>query len=116
MDMGDKGGGRRSLEDQNAYDAVMIALNSANLTTAKFGRLLSCTLNVSHRQMKRGRAIRKSMEDMDKKRWIRWSSAVSKMLLERVSLENCDLRLSSCVLCYLFCTNINFPLVVLSII
>ena len=70
--------GRRSNEDQNAYDAVMAALNNNDLTSAKLGRMLSRTLNVSHRQIKRGRALRQNMEDMDKKRWLRKSSAVPK--------------------------------------
>ncbi len=72
------GGGRRSNEDQNAYDSVMAALNNNDLTGAKLGRMLSRTLNVSHRQVKRGRALRDNMEDMDKKRWIRKTSAVPK--------------------------------------
>ena len=71
-----KGGGRRTLEDQNAYDAIMTAINSKELTTARLGRLLTRTLGVSHRQIKRGRAFRKSMEDMDKARWIRRPSTV----------------------------------------
>ena len=74
----DKGGGRRSLEDQNAYDAVMTALNSNELTSVRLGRLLTRTLGVSHRQIKRGRALRKSMEDLDKARWIRRTSTVPK--------------------------------------
>ena len=45
---GDKVGGRISLEDQNVYDMVMTALNSGNLTTFKFGILISRTLNMSH--------------------------------------------------------------------
>ena len=65
---GDKGGGRRSLEDQNAYGTVMAVLVSGDLDSANFGRLLSCTLNISHWQIKRGRSIRWNMEDMDKTR------------------------------------------------
>ena len=73
-----KGGGRRSCEDQNAYDSIIAALMSNDLDAARLGRMLSKKLNLSYRQMKRGRATRKSMEDMDKKRWIRRSSAVPK--------------------------------------
>ena len=69
---------RRSNEDQNSYDAVMAALNNNDLTSAKLGRMLSRTLNVSHRQIKRGRALRKNMEDMDKK------ARFQKMLLVKV--------------------------------
>ena len=54
---GTKGGGRISSEDQNAYDAVMAAINSSDMTGAKLGRLLSRTLNVSFRQMERGRSM-----------------------------------------------------------
>lgn len=75
---GKRDGGRRFNEDQNAYDAVMTALNSNELTGAKLGRMLSRMLNVSHRQIKRGRAMRKNMEDMDKARWVRKRSAVPK--------------------------------------
>ena len=75
---GDKGGGRRSTEDQNVYDAVMAALASGDLTSAKLGTMLCRKLDISRRQIKRGRAIRKNMEDMDTKRWIRKSSAVPK--------------------------------------
>ena len=75
---GKKGGGRRSSEDQNAYDSIIAALVSEDLDAARLGRMLCQRLNVSHRQMKRGRATRKSMEDMDAKRWIRRSSAVPK--------------------------------------
>ncbi len=72
----DKGGGRRTSEDQNAYDAVLAALNSGELTSARMGRLLARTLNVSRRQIKQARVLRKNMEDMDKKRWVRQPSAV----------------------------------------
>lgn len=75
---GDKGGGRRKLEDQNAYDAVMASLMSGGLDEAKLGRMLSRKLNVNYRQIKRGRAIRKNMHDMDERRWIRKASAVPK--------------------------------------
>jgi len=83
----DKGGGRRNLEDQNAYDAVMAALVSGDLTSQKLGRILSRTLHVSHRQIKRGRAIRQNMEDMDKKQWIRKKSAVPKNAIGQGELE-----------------------------
>ena len=73
-----KGGGRRTNEDQNAYDAIMAALNSDELNAAKLGRLLSRTLNVSRKQLRRGRLIRKSLEDNDRKGWIRQSSTVPK--------------------------------------
>ena len=73
----DKGGGRRTIEDQNAYDAVMAAINSNELTSARLGRMLTNTLGVSHRQIKRGRALRKSMEDHDKG-WVRRTSAAPK--------------------------------------
>lgn len=70
--------GRRSNENQNAYDAIMTALNTEEFTNAKLGRMLSRTLNVTHRQIKRGRAMRKSMEDLDTKRWLRKPSAIPK--------------------------------------
>jgi len=70
--------GRRSNEDQNAYDAVMAALDTHDLTSAKLGWMISRTLNMSHRQIKRGRLLRKTMEDIYKKRWLRKSSAVPK--------------------------------------
>jgi len=82
-----KGGGRRSLEDQNAYDAILTALNSNYLTSAKLGRMLTRTLNVSHRQIKRGRAFRKDMEDMDRARWICWTSSVPKNTIKEGKLK-----------------------------
>ncbi len=72
----DKGGGRRKMEDQNAYNTVMASLVSEELDAAKLTRMLSQKLGVSHRQIKRGRALRKSLHDMDTKHWIRRSSAV----------------------------------------
>ncbi len=82
--------GRRSNEDQNAYDAVMAALNNGNMTGAKLGRMLSRTLQVSHRQMKRGRALRSNMEDKDKARWIWKESAVPKQAIGEGKI--CDLE------------------------
>ena len=85
---GDKGGGRRKVEDQNAYDAVMASLVSEELDAAKLTRMLSQKLGISHRQIKRGRAIRKDSKDMDPKHWIRKPSAVPKNALG--SGEFCD--------------------------
>ena len=42
-----KGGARRSPEDQNAFDAIMAAINTKELTSAKLGPMLSRSLNVS---------------------------------------------------------------------
>ena len=53
----DKGGGRRTLESQNVYDAVMTSLVSEKLDAAKLGRMLSEILNVTHKQIKRGRSF-----------------------------------------------------------
>ena len=75
---GDRGGGRRSDEDQNAYDSVLAALVSGKLNSAKLGTMLSRKLDISRRQIRRGRARRKNMEDMDNKHWVRKSSAVPK--------------------------------------
>ena len=79
---GGKGGGRRSLEDQNVFDAIMAAINTKEFATAKLGRMLSRSLNVSRRQIKRGRAIRKEMEDLDTKNWVRRSSTVPKSAIQ----------------------------------
>ena len=62
------------MEDQNAYDEVVVVLVSGDLDSAKFGRLLSRTLNISHQQIKRARAICHDIED--KTRWVRELSAV----------------------------------------
>ena len=70
--------GRRSNEDQNAYDVVMVALNSDQIMKHKLGRVFARHMQVSRRAIKRGRAMRKSMEDMDKKKWIRRPSVVPK--------------------------------------
>lgn len=72
------GRGKRSIEDQNIYDAIMAAINTKELTSAKLGRMLSRTLKVSRRQIKRGRAIRADLEDKDKQNWTRRSSSVPK--------------------------------------
>ena len=77
-----KGGGRRSLEDQNVFDAIMAAINTKELTSAKLGRMLSRLLNVSRRQIKRGRAIRADFEDRDKKNWVRRASTVPKSAIK----------------------------------
>ena len=69
----DKGGHRRKLEDQNVHDAIMAAINSKELITAKLGSILSHGLNISICQMKRGRALCEEMEDLDKKNWLRRS-------------------------------------------
>ena len=84
----DKGGGQRSIEDQNAYDAVMAALNSNELTTARLGRLLTQTLSVSHRQITRGRAFCKNMEDLDKARWIRKPSTVPSNAIKEGKIQD----------------------------
>ena len=78
----DRGGGRRTLEDQNVYDAIMAAINTKELTTAKLGSMLSQELNISRRQMKRGRALREEMEDKDKKNWVRRCSTVPKNAIQ----------------------------------
>ena len=70
--------GRRKNEDQNAYDVVMAALNSEKIMKDKLGRVFARHMKVSHRAIKRGRAMRKNMEDMDKNKWIRRPSAVPK--------------------------------------
>ena len=85
---GYKGGCRRLLENQNAYDAIMAAINSNEMTNAKLGRMLNFTLNVSHCQIKRGRALHKDMENMDKKSWIRRPSAVPKNAIKEGKIQN----------------------------
>ena len=59
-------------------DWGLASLMSGGLDEAKLGRMLSRKLNVNYRQIKRGRAIRKNMHDMDERRWIRKASAVPK--------------------------------------
>ena len=92
---GDNGGGHQTLEDQNVYDAIMAAINTKELTTAKLGSMLSRELGISRRQMKRGRALREDMEDKDKKNWVRRSSTVPKNAIklgeiERPALASCQ--------------------------
>ena len=77
-----KGGGRRTLEDQNVFDAIMAAINTKGFTAAKLGRMPSRSLNVSHRQIKRGRAIRSDLEDKDKKNWVQRASTVPKSAIK----------------------------------
>ena len=66
----DKVRGRRLLEDQNTYDAVMTALNNDELNKEKLGRLFVCQKKVSHCEIKREGAMRKDMKYMDRKRCI----------------------------------------------
>ena len=66
----DKGGGRRSLEEQNAYDVVMTTMNNEELNKENLGHLFARQMKVSHREIKRGQVMRKDMEDMDSKQWI----------------------------------------------
>jgi hypothetical protein len=77
------------------YDAIMAAINTKELTTAKLGSMLSRELGISRRQMKRGRALREDMEDKDKKNWVRRSSTVPKNAIklgeiERPALASCQ--------------------------
>ena len=72
----DKGGGQRSIEDQNAHTAVMTTLNSNELVTIRLGRLIACTVSVSHHEIKRRRVFWKNMEDLDKVRYMRKASTV----------------------------------------
>ena len=65
-------------EDQNAYDAVMTAVVNCDLSKEKLGRIFAREMGVSRRAVKRGQAMRKEMEDMDSKRWIRRTSRVPK--------------------------------------
>ena len=83
----EKGGGRRKLEDQNTYDAVVLALVSGDLTAARLQRLLSQKLEVSRRQVRRSRVLWKNMDDMDSKRWVRKPSAVPKNALREGELN-----------------------------
>ena len=55
---GDKGGGRRTLENQNVYNAVISALISGDLTKDKLERLVYRTLQLSRRQVRKSRAMR----------------------------------------------------------
>ena len=71
-----QGGDWRTLEDQNVYDDMMMALSGDDMETAKLGSALRRTLFVSHPQVMRSRAIRNIMKDMDYKRWIRRPSIV----------------------------------------
>ena len=85
-------GGRRLNEDQNAYDSVMTAMISNDLTRAKLGRMFSRQMQVSYRAVKRARGMRKDMEDMDSERWIRRPSVVPKDSIgvgEFVHLKSC---------------------------
>ena len=66
----DKGGGKKSMEDQNTYNAVMTALNNDKLSKDKLGHLFARQMKVGHHAIKRGRVMRKDMENMDSKRWI----------------------------------------------
>lgn len=68
---GRKNRGRRSAEDQNAFDAVLAALNGGDIKEQKLGRALSRSLGISYRQMKRSQKIRKNLEDQDSKKWVR---------------------------------------------
>ena len=65
-------------EDQNAYDAVMTAVVNSDLSKEKLGRIFAREIGVSRRAVKRGQSMRKEMEDMDSKRWIRRTSRVPK--------------------------------------
>ena len=72
----DKGGGRRLNEDQNAYDSAMTSMMSNDLTRAKLGRVFAREMGGSYRAQKRARGMRKDMEDMDSKQWIRKPNVV----------------------------------------
>ena len=93
----DKGGGRRNVEDQNAYDAVMASLISEELDAAKLTKLLSQKFGITKRQLKRGRALRKNLKDKDCKHWIRKSSAVPRNAI----------GLGTVQLCICFCTSFS---------
>ena len=97
----DTGGGRRSNEDQNAYDVVMTAVMNNDLTKAKLGRAFAREMQVSHRAVTRGRGMRKEMEDMDSKRWIRQPSRVPKNAIGVGEFANlCPHSVLYCVVLY----------------
>ena len=73
-----KGGGCRNFKDQNMCDSIMSGTNGESLSANYLGRELTQTLEVSHRQIKRGRATTKSIVDIDSKRWKRRALAVPK--------------------------------------
>ena len=61
----DRGGGRFKAEDKNAYDVVMADISGRDMNYDKLERYLSRELQVSYRQVKRGKELRKDLEDMD---------------------------------------------------
>ena len=69
-------GGRRSIENQNALDSILAALNSKEVHAAKLGRELARTLDLTHKMIKRGRKFRNKMEDSDNNNWIRSKTPV----------------------------------------
>lgn len=60
----------------------MTAVNGEEFNEEKLGRQLARSLEVTHRVVKRGRAMRKDMEDMDNKRWIRRATAGPKSAIK----------------------------------
>ena len=66
-----KGKGRRKVEDQNAYSAVIAAVSGGEITSEKLERYLAKRIGASYRQVSRGKKVRSDMEDMDNKHWKR---------------------------------------------
>ena len=63
-------GGRgvlQSVEDKNAYNVVMEAVNGRDMKLEKLLWYLYKKLAVSHHQIKKRRLLQRDMEDMDKK-------------------------------------------------
>ena len=48
---------------QNAYDVVMASLNSDKIMKDTLGRVFARHMKVSHRAIKRGRAMHKNMKN-----------------------------------------------------
>ena len=79
----------------------MTAVMNNDLTMAKLGRAFAREMQVSHRAVTRGRGMRKEMEDMDSKRWIRQPSRVPKNAIGVGEFANlCPHSVLYCVVLY----------------
>ena len=56
----------------------MAAMMSEEMTREKLGRLFAREMQISWRAVQRGRGLRKNMEDMDTKQWIRRTTTAPK--------------------------------------
>ena len=91
----------------------MAAIMSEDMTREKLGRLFAREMKTSWHAVKRGRGLRKNMEDMDSKQWIRRTTTAPKHTVGIgeiiVYLMNVD-YFSCSLICPVNCSSISISI------